>query len=62
MKAMKIALATVVATSALFADIKQEMTEKWEIPKEFLRDNGYRGEVVLNGYWLKKPRIVGRNM
>ena len=27
----------------------------WRLPEKYLRDNGFRGEVVLNGYWLKRP-------
>lgn len=29
----------------------------WELPSAYLRDNGYRGEVVLNGFWA--ARAVG---
>jgi beta-galactosidase len=25
--------------------------ESWELPSRYLRDNGLRGDVVLNGYW-----------
>jgi len=26
----------------------------WELPATYLRDNGYRGEVVLNGFWAAR--------
>ncbi len=28
----------------------------WELPAAYLRDNGLRGEVVLNGYWAGRVR------
>jgi beta-galactosidase len=28
----------------------------WELPAAYLRDNGYRGEVVLNGFWAMRVR------
>ena len=28
----------------------------WELPAAYLRDNGFRGEVVLNGYWAGRAQ------
>jgi beta-galactosidase len=30
-------------------------SKDWELPAAHLRDNGYRGEVVLNGFWAERP-------
>jgi beta-galactosidase len=43
--------------SAAPSDAGQRVGGKdWELPAAYLRDNGLRGEVVLNGYWAGRVR------
>ncbi len=46
-------MATMGADTALQGTPTLE--KEWELPSMFLRDNGLRGDVILNGFWLGKP-------
>lgn len=43
------------ASAALGADERD-----WELPPTYLRDSGYRGEVVLNGFWASRVQTDSR--
>lgn len=45
------------AALALFAPAAEP---DWELPEEYTRDNGFRGDTILNGFWLAdgKPERI----
>jgi len=46
-----------ISSKALYRDaVVPGGAGDWELPKKYLRDNGFRGDVVLNGFWGARPK------
>lgn len=48
-----------VVTSLLGVVSRAELAEDWALPPTELRDNGLRGEVILNAFWERRPEGAG---